>query len=674
MSIRKLPCLCIGLSAIAGLWACHAVWLTSDTWPLALLGLWGLAALALLRVKEWLSSCRKAMLSVFAVVKVIGKWLACLFILLGVAVACVHSIKDLHSSMVWDVMATSVPKWTELKYDDEAVAAFFSNASNLKDWLTSLDLDDDGKLGMAKVAEAVLQTAFLACAAGAAVKCCRRWFGKHGQVTAYDAVLAFDSLAHFLATGEIKYLQFAESQFDALHEDRFRIVAVVGLFDKGKTWLTNKLFRKNLPNGKLCTTKGLSFLWVPERRMLVLDSAGVQGTVSYKSQAVDSILDARTTESLMFDMISRISHHMIFVVNDFTWLEQEYEAMLLRKYLSAHQNKELIVVHNLRMTSRVHEAQELFERQITQCYEGGSSHMGKLLFTAELGDAHLPVHHIGLCQEYTQAGRKFNNTNCDYLMQQLEHRHTLGSKVILTKLLETEFTRLIPKFVLVETAPEVDKAVQELKVEYSDSESQLATRKPEPGEGEYLVRGVMKLVLPRRDAQVTMKKQGVISPLGEIIAHDVSFEPNVNVFDQRVEDGTERHITIECPGVSEEDIEWEELSNGVKVTIQKSKAIDEAVVQPVQPIMQNHGTWFKNFVFDHGDGRFELRGGEDCILEQGVLTIKLHKSSQSRRGKVGRHVADPLPTLLTATAASSISGFEVIPAADKEAAEAGAEI
>ena len=39
--------------------------------------------------------------------------------------------------------------------------------------------------------------------------------------------------------------------------------------------------------------------------MLVLDSAGVQGTVSYKSQAVDSILDARTTESLMFDMISR---------------------------------------------------------------------------------------------------------------------------------------------------------------------------------------------------------------------------------------------------------------------------------------------------------------------------------------------------------------------------------
>ena len=50
--------------------------------------------------------------------------------------------------------------------------------------------------------------------------------------------------------------------------------------------------------------------------MLVVDSAGVQSTVSYRSQAVDAIHDAQTTESLMFEMVSRISHQMIFVVND----------------------------------------------------------------------------------------------------------------------------------------------------------------------------------------------------------------------------------------------------------------------------------------------------------------------------------------------------------------------
>ena len=75
---------------------------------------------------------------------------------------------------------------------------------------------------------------------------------------------------------------------------------------EGKTWLLNKLFGANLPAGKLCTTKGLSFLWIKERRMLVLDPAGVQSTVSYRAQAVDAIHDAQTTESLMFEMVSRI--------------------------------------------------------------------------------------------------------------------------------------------------------------------------------------------------------------------------------------------------------------------------------------------------------------------------------------------------------------------------------
>ena len=53
-----------------------------------------------------------------------------------------------------------------------------------------------------------------------------------------------------------------------------------------------------------------------------------------------------------------------------------------------------------------------------------------------------------------------------------------------------------------------------------------------------------------------MKTQGVINPLGEIITHDVTFEPNVNIYDRTLQDGIERVIRIECPGVQEEDIKW----------------------------------------------------------------------------------------------------------------------
>ena len=60
--------------------------------------------------------------------------------------------------------------------------------------------------------------------------------------TSYDAIMAFESLAEFLRNGKIQFLQRAESHFKAAEECPYRIVAVVGLFDKGKTWLLNKLF------------------------------------------------------------------------------------------------------------------------------------------------------------------------------------------------------------------------------------------------------------------------------------------------------------------------------------------------------------------------------------------------------------------------------------------------
>jgi len=117
--------------------------------------------------------------------------------------------------------------------------------------------------------------------------------------------------------------------------------------------------------------------------MLLIDSAGVQSTVSYRKQAVDAIHDAMTTESLVFKVISRsrvsvskawmcrdavillllpccchnfnqqmvkgltacgfirfrISHQMIFVVNDLTWFEQKYLEMLHQNYVQCKKQK-----------------------------------------------------------------------------------------------------------------------------------------------------------------------------------------------------------------------------------------------------------------------------------------------------------------------------------------------
>ena len=74
-------------------------------------------------------------------------------------------------------------------------------------------------------------------------------------------------------------------------------------------------------------------------------------------------------------------------------------------------------MHNLRNTSNVKEATQLFSRQVTQCYDGEQSHLGRLIFTADLGEGVPPVHHIGLCHEFSKAGDEFNAKNREYLLQ-----------------------------------------------------------------------------------------------------------------------------------------------------------------------------------------------------------------------------------------------------------------
>jgi len=464
--------------------------------------------------------------------------------------------------------------------------------------------------------------------------------------TKYDLILLFESLSEAITAGRIELLKSAESNFGIVKEGRYRIVAVVGLFDKGKTFLINRLFGVHLPAGKLFTTKGMSFLWIKERRLLVLDSAGVQATVSYRAQAVQPILDAQTTESLIFEMVSRIAHHMIFVVNDLTWFEQKYIAMLHQKYVRSRQAKELIVVHNLRTTSSVDEARQLFKKQITQCYEGEASHLGDLIFTADHGLNVPQVHHVGICDECTPAGKMFNDRNCNIVLQMLEIREMLGSTFVLSDFLRSQFEQLLPKFVNVEPLEQKARPQQTMARDltgFPSHESSLvvnyvaSSATVDRNDDGYVTAGILGMQTSQPGYRMAMKTRGVISSLGEIIAHDVSFEPTVNVYDRRGEKSIKRIIEVECPKVAEDDVDWEELANGVKITIRKHKAIDEMSVHPVHPIRQHHGVWEREFRFDPSEGRYEICP-EQFALEHGVLTITLSRPMQARKGKLGRGI------------------------------------
>lgn len=150
--------------------------------------------------------------------------------------------------------------------------------------------------------------------------------------------------------------------------------------------------------------------------------------------------------------------------------------------------------------------------------------------------------------------------------------------------------------------------------------------------------GTFNMHVSPKTSRVTTKTRGIVSALGEIIAHNTGFEPLVNIYDKELEDGKGLHrfICIECPGVSEDEIDIisDDVPNGVKVVINKKPSIKEGAVRKVEPIRQTQGVWMQEFSWDQSEGCFKACEDE-TTLEHGVLTIVL-KKAVPKKWRVGK--------------------------------------
>ena len=268
-------------------------------------------------------------------------------------------------------------------------------------------------------------------------------------IRSYNSIVMIHSLADFAKKKRVWLLCSISSDFDPEQCHSVRIIAVVGLFNKGKTFLLNKLFNLDLPSGKMEVTQGLSFVHLKQCRMLLIDSPGVQATVSYsksESGGANRVIDAQSTEGFQFELVSQLSDHVIFVVNDFTSVEQKYVQMFQQKEeVGSRPAREMIVVHNLASTKVKNEAEAVFRTQITSRYDGVPSHLGKLFYTAKCTP---PVHHIAICQDGSSAGRAFNRSNLDLIMGHLEQMKKLPDDVKLQDIVREKMDSLLPRFML----------------------------------------------------------------------------------------------------------------------------------------------------------------------------------------------------------------------------------
>ena len=435
--------------------------------------------------------------------------------------------------------------------------------------------------------------------------------------TDYDCIILMTSLADFAKQKRIWLLRSISSDFDPQECMDVRIISVVGLFNKGKTFLLNKLFGLRLPSGKTQVTQGLSCVYLKERRMLLIDSPGVQSTVSYRSDSIDRVVDAQTTEAFLFELVSQLSDHIIFVVNDFTSFEQKNIQMFERKEESRASDKtvrELIVVHNLVSTQDPAEAEQLFERQITSRYDGVESHLGKLFYTARRSP---PVHHFAICKDGSKAGDEFNHKNFGHLLEHLEHVKKLPERVVLQDIIRDRLDDQLPRFFLMGSG---DAGAR--KLEYG--RCTLAELEQDWEFPTYQRIGSFHVT-----CEMDVKTEGVISDLGEVISYDKSFSPEPMIFDRTSDGYRHRTIQFECPGVRPEDVCWDQTGEGLTIRMTKKKLIDEGSVTAVSGLRQQSGVYEKSFKFP--DGPFEL-AEDECKLEYGVLKIALKKCLINKRG------------------------------------------
>ena len=159
------------------------------------------------------------------------------------------------------------------------------------------------------------------------------------------------------------------------------IVAVVGLYDKGKTFVLNNLSFSNLPSGKKQTTKGLSFKYVDldeGTKLILLDTAGSYSPVKVENNY--SIAEKEATEMFQLDLVFDISDYFLFVVNDFTSLDQRY----LDKQNRTLQNspnkafREVIVIHNFKEIESQEILDHIWETQVRQIYQSGNEQQTKV--------------------------------------------------------------------------------------------------------------------------------------------------------------------------------------------------------------------------------------------------------------------------------------------------------
>ena len=290
----------------------------------------------------------------------------------------------------------------------------------------------------------------------------------------YDIIICIESILGIESGWRVKSSESGKQLYDKMKNSSLVKVGVIGLRNKGKSFLLQKFLNKDLPKGTSIKTEGLSIKYPSssdlrnQRNYILLDSAGSEvPLLDYekhlkkldKEEALNQLdriaKDKTLTELFLQNFIISSSDMLILVVGVLTYPEQKLLNRIektLKSLINQKIFKKLFVIHNLESFVEKEQVEAYindylknsatFELKESKYIKTGSekpdSNNQNNIFYVETFDndeeTPLQVFHLIMANDFSEAGKYYNKFAINYLKDHLNSFTNIKSFPVIEKL------------------------------------------------------------------------------------------------------------------------------------------------------------------------------------------------------------------------------------------------
>ena len=291
----------------------------------------------------------------------------------------------------------------------------------------------------------------------------------------YDVIVCIDSILGIESGWKVKYSEKGKEIYEKMKNKELVKVGVVGLRNKGKSWILQKFLNKDLPKGTSIKTEGLSIKYpndediLKNRNYILLDSAGTEEPLLDNDKKLlnmnqDEALsqleliakDKTSTELFLQQFITNTCDILLFVVGVLTYSEQKLLTKIQKILKQKKGYKKLFIIHNLQNFVKVKQVEDYLEEYLKH---SATFALKEKMFTKtdknslDLGknskyfvetfkknnedDSSLQVYHLIMGNEFDEAGSYYNDFAINYLKDHLNSFTNIKSFPVIEKIKES---------------------------------------------------------------------------------------------------------------------------------------------------------------------------------------------------------------------------------------------